>query len=162
MITHFGPNLSVSHPASGASRPPSSLPMLAATDVTARLKPSSEAMGLKRAENPKSWKPHPQILRMPVARTIHQPKNILGDLLSIKSVLFFQVNLRCSIDELSQLSSSPVYVNLPKSCSTVNTFGSIFGIWFSAFRTLYLIHLHPLPLSSAKIQSNEKGHQPSP
>ena len=34
-ITHFGPNLSVSHPASGASIPPSSLPILAATDVTA-------------------------------------------------------------------------------------------------------------------------------
>jgi len=52
---HFGPNLSVIHPVIGASSPPSNLPMLAAIDVTARLKPSSEAIGLNSAENPYSW-----------------------------------------------------------------------------------------------------------
>ena len=49
---HFGPNLSVIHPVTGASNPPSRRPMLAGTDVAARLSPSSEAMGLNSAENP--------------------------------------------------------------------------------------------------------------
>ena len=49
---HLGPYLSVTQPVSGASIPPSNLPILAATDVVALLKPSSEDMGLNSAENP--------------------------------------------------------------------------------------------------------------
>jgi len=51
-VIHFGPNLSVIHPTIGASNPPSNLPRLAAVEVTARLKPSSEAIGLNSAEKP--------------------------------------------------------------------------------------------------------------
>ncbi len=52
IIKNLGPNLSTSPPASGASMPRPSLPMLVATDVTARLNPSSEAIGWNNAENP--------------------------------------------------------------------------------------------------------------
>ena len=49
---HLGPYLSVTQPVIGASNPPSNRPILAATDVAARLKPSSEDIGLNSAENP--------------------------------------------------------------------------------------------------------------
>ena len=52
MATHFGPILSVSQPTIGASIPPPNRLILEATDVTARLKPSSEDIGLNSAENP--------------------------------------------------------------------------------------------------------------
>jgi len=52
VINNLGPNLSTSHPASGASSPRPTLPMLVATDVTARLNPNSKAIGLNNAENP--------------------------------------------------------------------------------------------------------------
>jgi len=52
IIKNLGPNLSTSHPVSGDSIPELSLPMLGATEVTARLNPSSEAIGLNSAEKP--------------------------------------------------------------------------------------------------------------
>ena len=51
-MTHLGPNRSTNQPVIGASKPPSNLPIPAATEVEARVKPSSEAMGLKSAEKP--------------------------------------------------------------------------------------------------------------
>ena len=80
-IIHFGPNLSESQPVSGNSRPLFKLAIPAAKDATARLKPSSEAMGLKSAEIPNPWNPYAKPERMPVTRFIHQPKNISGNLL---------------------------------------------------------------------------------
>jgi hypothetical protein len=83
MIIHLGPNLSVIHPATGDRNPRSKLPILGATDVVARLKLSSEAMGLKNAENEKLTKPQPTKVIIPVARTVHQPKNTSGNFLRL-------------------------------------------------------------------------------
>ena len=52
LITRFDPNLSESHPVSGASIPPPKREATPATEVAARLKPSSEDIGLNNAENP--------------------------------------------------------------------------------------------------------------
>ena len=49
-IIHFGPNLSVIQPTTGDSKPPSNLPIEAATEVVTRLKPSSEDIGMNRDE----------------------------------------------------------------------------------------------------------------
>jgi hypothetical protein len=51
-MSHFGPQRSVTQPVSGASNPPSSLPIPDTTEVTARVSPRSSEMGLKRAESP--------------------------------------------------------------------------------------------------------------
>jgi len=52
VIKNLGPNLSTSPPTSGASIPRPSPPMLVAAEVTVRLNPNSEAIGLNNAENP--------------------------------------------------------------------------------------------------------------
>jgi hypothetical protein len=58
---------------------PTPLWTLDAMDVTARLKPNSAARGLKKTENACQANPIPKKLMMPRAKTVHQPKNILGD-----------------------------------------------------------------------------------
>jgi hypothetical protein len=52
IINSLGPNLSTSPPISGDSIPRAALVMLVAIDVTVRLNPNSEAIGLNNAENP--------------------------------------------------------------------------------------------------------------
>lgn len=52
MINHRAPHRSVIQPVRGDSIPPSNLPIPEATDVTVRLKPNSDEIGLKRAERP--------------------------------------------------------------------------------------------------------------
>ncbi len=52
MMTHFGPNLSESQPERGNITPACNVRIPVATDVAARFKPRSEAMGLKSAEAP--------------------------------------------------------------------------------------------------------------
>ena len=52
IIIHFGPNLSEIQPVKGARKPPSKRLILEATEVAARVKPSSKDIGLKSAEKP--------------------------------------------------------------------------------------------------------------
>ena len=52
IIIHFGPNLSEIQPVKGARKPPSKRLILEATEVAARVKPSSEDIGLNSAEKP--------------------------------------------------------------------------------------------------------------
>jgi hypothetical protein len=84
-ITRLGPYLSLAHPPVGAQMPCPTLWILDAIDATARLKPSSEAIGLNKTENPRLTNPVPKKPMMLVAKTIHQPKNIFeGFGISIK------------------------------------------------------------------------------
>ena len=78
-ITQFGPYLSLTHPAIGPRAADTMLWTLAAVDVTARLKPSSEAIGLNRTENPFQTNPPPKKAMMLQAKTVHQPKNTFGN-----------------------------------------------------------------------------------
>lgn len=52
IITHLAPQRSVIQPVIGASIPPSRRPILEATDVAARVNPSSSEIGLKITEMP--------------------------------------------------------------------------------------------------------------
>ena len=52
IISRLGPYLSASHPTSGPSNPPSSLPIEEGIDVAARPIPSSEDIGKNNADIP--------------------------------------------------------------------------------------------------------------